>query len=130
MAKTRKKSAAVQPTVAVQSSPPFFESLESFLTRRAAVIAWTLILLGTVRIVSTYSVFNHTSDEPAHIVSGMQWLDQGIYRYEHQHPPLTRVLVALGPYLAGARSNKQGDLFMEGDTILYGGGHYDLRLAL
>jgi hypothetical protein len=130
MAKTRKKSAAVQPTVAVQSSPPFFERLESFLTRRASVIAWTLILLGTVRIVSTYSVFNHTSDEPAHIACGIQWLDQGIYSYEHQHPPLTRVMVALGPYLVGARSNKQGDFTVEGATILYGDGHYDLRLGL
>jgi hypothetical protein len=130
MAKTRKKSAAAQPTVAVQSSPPFSERLESFLTRRAAMIAWALILLGTVRIVSTYSVFNHTSDEPPHIACGIQWLDQGIYTYEHQHPPLTRVMVAIGPYLAGARSNKQGEFTVEGATILYGGGHYDLRLGL
>ncbi len=130
MAKTRKKSAAANPPAAIQSSPPFSERLESFLARRATAITLALIVLGTVRIVSTYTVFNHTSDEPAHIASGMQWLDQGTYRYEHQHPPLTRILVALGPYLAGARSNKQGDLFMEGDTILYGGGHYDLRLAL
>jgi hypothetical protein len=130
MAKTRKKSAAVQPQVAVQSSPPFPERLESFLTRRAAAIAWALILLGTVRIVSTYHVFNHTSDEPPHIACGIQWLDQGIYTYEHQHPPLTRVMEAIGPYLAGARSNKQGDFTVEGATILYGGGHYDLRLTL
>jgi hypothetical protein len=39
-------------------------------------------------------------------------------------------MVALGPYLDGARSNRQGDIFVEGDTILYEGGHYDLRLAL
>jgi hypothetical protein len=130
VAKTHKKSVAAHAPVAVQSSPPFSERLESLLKRRAAVIALALTLLGTLRIVSTYTVFNHTSDEPAHIACGMQWLDDGIYRYEHQHPPLTRVLVALGPYLAGARSNRQDDMTVEGATILYGGGHYDLRLAL
>jgi len=130
VAKTRKKSAAAQTQVAIQSTPPLWERLESLLGRHSAAITIILILLGSIRVVSTYTVFNHTSDEPAHIACGMQWLDQGIYRYEHQHPPLTRVMVALGPYLAGARSNRQGDLFMEGDSILYGGGHYDLRLAL
>jgi hypothetical protein len=135
MAKTRKKSATVHSPVAVQSAPPLSDRLESFLTRHAVAIAWALTLLGTVRIVSTYTVFNNTADEPAHIASGMQWLDQGIYTYEHQHPPLTRVMVALGPYLAGARSNRQQDMTVEGATILYGGGlnggvNYDLRLAL
>jgi Dolichyl-phosphate-mannose-protein mannosyltransferase len=130
MPKTRKKSAAAHPLVEVQYAPPLSERLESFLNRRAAVIAWALVLLGTVRIVSTYTVFNHTVDETGHIASGMQLLDQGIYTYDHQHPPLTRVLVALGPYLAGARSNRQNDFTVEGATILYGDGHYDLRLAL
>jgi 4-amino-4-deoxy-L-arabinose transferase-like glycosyltransferase len=62
----------------------------------------------------------------------MQWLDQGIYEYEHQHPPLTRVMVALLPYLAGVRGNRQGDMTFEGNTILYpgNGSQYDFRLAL
>jgi hypothetical protein len=127
--KARKKNMAAS-AVVVRSSRSLSERLETFLNHRAAALAVALILLGSVRIISTYTVFNHTSDEPAHIASGMQWLDQGTYRYEHQHPPLTRVVVALGPYLAGARSNRQGDIFVEGDTILYGGGRYDLRLAL
>src|SRR5579859_7787642 len=129
VAKTRKKSAAEASPVAVKA-PPLAERLESLLARRALAIVVALILLASIRIVATYNVFNHTSDEPAHIACGMQWLDQGIYRYEHQHPPLTRVMVALGPYLSGARSTGKGDLFAEGDTILYGDGHYDLRLAL
>jgi Dolichyl-phosphate-mannose-protein mannosyltransferase len=112
------------------AKPPLTDLLESFFTRRAGAIAWGLVLLGTLRIVSTYTVFNHTVDEPAHIACGMQWLDQGVYRLEHQHPPLTRIMVALGPYLTGARSNGWDDQSVEGDTILYGGGHYDLRLTL
>jgi hypothetical protein len=132
VAKTRKKTAAAHShsPVAVQASPPLSERLESLLAQRATVIVVALILLASVRIAFTYTVFNHTSDEPAHLACGMQWLDQGIYHYEHQHPPLTRVMVALGPYLSGARSNRQEDMTMEGDTLLYGDGHYDLRLAL
>jgi hypothetical protein len=106
VAKTRKKTAAAhsQSQVAVQPSPPLSERLESLLGQRSLAIVVALILLASVRIAVTYTVFNHTSDEPAHIACGMQWLDQGIYQYEAQHPPLTRVMVALGPYLSGARS--------------------------
>jgi 4-amino-4-deoxy-L-arabinose transferase-like glycosyltransferase len=118
--------------IAVEARPPLLARIENFLERRALVIVVALILLGSARIALTYTVFNHTSDEPAHIACGMQWLDQGIYTYEAQHPPLTRVMVALLPYLAGVHGNRQGDMTFEGNTILYGGGagQYDWRLAL
>ncbi len=129
MSKARKKreSAAV---ATLASRPHFLERVENFLERRAAVLVLALILLGTVRIVATYTVFNHTSDEPAHLACGMEWLDQGVYHYEAQHPPLTRVMVALGPYLDGARSAHQNEMTAEGNAILYTGGQYDRRLAL
>jgi len=118
--------------IVVENRPAPLDRIESFVERRAVILVLALILLGSVRIALTYSVFNHTSDEPAHIACGMQWLDQGLYTYEAQHPPLTRVMVALLPYLAGVRGNKQGDMTFEGTTILYGGGagQYDWRLAL
>jgi len=59
--------------------------------------------IGTGRIVSTYSVFNHTNDEPAHIAAGMEWFDTGSYLYEPQHPPLARIATAVGPFIAGVR---------------------------
>lgn len=59
--------------------------------------------IGTGRIVSTYRVFNHTNDEPAHIAAGMEWLDTGSYLYEPQHPPLARIATAVGPFIAGVR---------------------------
>ncbi len=37
--------------------------------------AAALIAFASLRIVSTYTVFNHTFDEPAHIACGMEWLD-------------------------------------------------------
>lgn len=56
-----------------------------------------LIRIGSARIVSTYNVFNHTVDEPTHIACGMEWLSKGTSHYEDQHPPLSRIAVALGP---------------------------------
>lgn len=89
-----------------------------------------LAAIASVRIVATYDVFSHTSDEPPHIACGMEWLDQGVYRYEAQHPPLARVAAALGPYLAGIGSQGKPDFQTEGLAILCRDGRYDRNLAL
>jgi hypothetical protein len=60
----------------------------------------------------------------------MQWLDRGRYTYEPLHPPLARVMVALGPRLAGIRSARHDNVWLEGNSILYAGGRYDRNLAL
>jgi len=105
------------------------------LERRSTVLAVLLVLISTARIVATYTVFNHTTDETAHIACGMQWLDRHVYLYEPQQPPLARVAAALGPYLLGIRSQgtpgtglEQESL--EGARILYRDRHYDLTLAM
>src|SRR5713226_6740814 len=104
----------------------------AFLERYRRPILVCLMVTASIRIVATYAVFNHTSDEPAHIACGLEWLDKHVYRYESQHPPLTRIMAALGPYLDGARSTGQKNMFIEGNAILYGaaGSQYDRRLAL
>ncbi len=108
-------------------------------TRRhwAALLVAAAIALGSLRIVATYTVFNHTVDEPAHIACGMEWLDRGTYRMEDQHPPLARVLAALGPYLSGIRLQGVWDndptysgMYSEGQYIYYAGDHYDRTLVL
>ncbi len=94
-----------------------------------------LILIASARIVSTYPVFSHTFDEPAHIACGIEWLASGVYTWEPQHPPLARVAAALGPYLIGARPHNTpriGILSMntEGVAILFQGHRYDLTVTL
>ena len=37
------------------------------LDRRSGLVALALVVLATVRIAATYTVFNHTADEPAHV---------------------------------------------------------------
>jgi hypothetical protein len=88
-----------------------------------------LILIGTLRIISTYTVFNHTIDEPDHLAAGMEWLD-GRYFYEDQHPPLARVFGAMLPYLAGERWRRGPESYSNGYRILGHGAHYDCILAL
>jgi len=96
------------------------------LWQRAAWGAYIVLLLSisALRIVDTYPVLSHTYDEPAHLAAGMELLDRGTYTYEEQHPPLARVAAALGPYLLGARSHGEDNIFGEGKAILYASGDY------
>ena len=88
------EAAAERPEASAAAAP----ALRSWLERHSLAVALALILIATLRIVSTYTVFNHTSDEPNHIACGMEWLDKGTYTYETQHPPLARIAAALGPF--------------------------------
>lgn len=89
-----------------------------------------LATAGAFRIASTYSVFSQTWDEPSSVASGMQWLDEGVYRYDPKHPPLGRVAAALGLYLSGARSTGNADPYAEGNALLGYRGEYRRNLAL
>src|SRR4051794_6853154 len=105
-------------------------------TARAITLArvlWWLALLTIVaaggRVVATYDILSITFDEPAHIAAGMQLLDEDEYTYEALHPPLARVAAALGPYLAGYRSQHGGEMWIEGRRLFYAAsGHPDVEI--
>jgi len=78
-----------------------------------------LTAVGVLRITTASAHFNQTTDEPAHIAAGMEWLDRGSYTLEPQHPPLARVATAVGPFLDGLRSPAVVDLHENGLRILY-----------
>src|SRR5215831_1052329 len=103
----------------------------SFRTRSFAVLCACIVATCGLA-VSTYSVFGHTWDEPEHLAAGLALLDTGEYPYDTQHPPVARIAMALGPYLAGAHSygNPGPSGEQEGRDILYKSGHYDLYLSL
>src|ERR1051326_3160262 len=130
--KHQKHRVTTAPQVVARAS---FPDVAAFLERHARALAFALVILATVRIVATYTVFNHTFDEPAHIACGTEWLADHVYKWEDQHPPLSRVAVSLGPYLMGARPQGTPRINIyamshEGVDILYAGHHYDLWLAL
>jgi len=99
-------------------------------TLTAVLLAMLLVLTGSARIVSTYTVFNHTIDEPDHLAAGMEYLSTARYLYEDQHPPLARVFGALGPFFSGERFQPGPDSYHEGYRILGWDTHYDRTLAL
>lgn len=89
-----------------------------FLEKRAAILVVCLLLAGAGRIAATYHNLSITFDEPIHLVCGMEYLSEHVYRYETQHPPLERVMAALGPYLAGMRTTGRPSFTEEAVALL------------
>jgi hypothetical protein len=100
------------------------------LARRALVL---IILAACVLAAGSWRVYSNTWDEPEHLAAGIELLDRGRYEYDTEHPPLGRVFMAIGPYLAGAHSfgTPPPEGTPEGLHILYSKGAYwrDLTLA-
>lgn len=90
------------------------------------------MLLACLLASGSWHVYSNTWDEPEHLAAGVELLDRHRYEYDTEHPPLARVLLALGPYLAGARSfgTPPPEGTTEGIDILYAGGHYWRNLTL
>ncbi len=92
-----------------------------------------LILLSCALAAGSWRIYSNTWDEPEHLAAGVELLDRGRYEYDTEHPPLARVLLALGPWLAGAHSygTRPPEGTPEGLDILYSGtGHYWHYLTL
>jgi hypothetical protein len=108
------------------------ESAEPVVSPVTRVALALLILAACLLAASTWRIYSNTWDEPEHLAAGIELLDKGRYEYDTEHPPIVRALMALGPYLAGARSfgTPPPDGVQEGVDILYTGGHYDLYLTL
>lgn len=85
-------------------------------------MALLVVLFAAWRVSRTWRVFSPTADEPSHLAAGIEILDRGEATYDRLHPPLARVAVALGPYLAGARSCSRSEALSEGRCILYESG--------
>jgi 4-amino-4-deoxy-L-arabinose transferase-like glycosyltransferase len=90
------------------------------IARKAALLVLGLGLgwMTLARLSVIYETYSPTYDEPYHIASGMEWLDQSRYQYEKFHPPLARVFLAIGPYWSGARASMLRRSVDEGNQIL------------
>lgn len=94
---------------------------------------WLAVLIALAACAAAVHAarrYNQTYDEPAQLAAGIEWLRQGTYSYDPQHPPLARVAVALGPMLDGARSHHRRTMWEEGNAILLQGDHYSHTLLL
>jgi hypothetical protein len=80
------------------------------LARRIAVL---LIAIGVARIVSTYWILNHTTDEVVFIPCGLEWLTAHTYTYQPEQPPLSHAAAGIGAWLAGAHNVKRTAVLYE-----------------
>jgi 4-amino-4-deoxy-L-arabinose transferase-like glycosyltransferase len=87
-------------------------------TAVSATLAGVLVLLGCWRIAVTYGVFSPTFDELFHLACGLEWWETHEYLVEPQHPPLSRVVAAAGPYFAGGRRTIMLDPAQQGWSVL------------
>jgi hypothetical protein len=126
------KATKVKPTAPPLPPPPgaWESTIRPFLEQRSLLLAVAFVALATLRIVSTWHLFATVGDEPAHLAAGMEYLSKHHYDYDRQHAPLACVMAALGPFLAGARSQNYPGFMQEGQAIVSSQGHPDLTLAL
>ena len=108
-------------------------SLAARAPKAARKLLALIVLTACVLATGSWRVYSNTWDEPEHLAAGIELLDRGKYEYDTEHPPLGRVFLAIGPYLAGARSfgTPPPEGTPEGLHILYVKGAYwrDLTLA-
>jgi hypothetical protein len=91
-------------------------------------LASAAVVLGVALLFAAYRGNSQTFDEAVHVATGLEWIERGSYTMEPQHPPLTRVAVAVGPYLSGVRLTP-GDsnlrrMWTEGDSVFFRGDSY------
>ena len=133
----------VDTDASVIASPSAVEpAFTVWLRRHSPAVFIALVLLGSLRIVSTYTVFSHTWDEPDHVAAGTEWLTEGTLHLDYSHPPVARAAAAIGPYLANGGAHhapyavdnaialQWGQPYAVGLAILHLDGHYDRNLAL
>src|SRR6266550_3493868 len=65
------------------------------------VIAIVAGIVAIARCASTVSVFNHTTDELAHIAGALGLYESGRNVYMVEHPTLQRLVVGLALHLVG-----------------------------
>jgi hypothetical protein len=127
---SKKKITKPVPSPAVlAAAPPRPSPILPFLEKHSLALAIAFVALALVRIVSTYSETFATFDEPTHLGCGLQYLAEHVYRYEPQHPPLSRAALALGPFLSGARPLHTAKPEPEGVNVLFKSGHPESMLA-
>ena len=120
-----------RPAAARPSIDSYWERrIAPFLAKWALPLALCLIAFASARVVSTYSELSLTSDEPAHLGCGLEYLAKHVYKFETQHPPLSRAMVALGPYLEGYRPAGKTEMSDDAVAAFYRYGNFDRTVFL
>ncbi|HTS62750.1 MAG TPA: glycosyltransferase family 39 protein [Candidatus Acidoferrales bacterium] len=123
--KVKKRGAPAAALLPAEPAGSWQTRIRPFLDRHALALVVCLVLLATLRIVSTYSELSLTIDEPEHFAAGLQYLSSHVYNRGWEHPPLARVAAAMGPYLAGVRPTFGPRADLEGVDLIRASGQVD-----
>lgn len=97
--------------------------------RRDWALLVALCLLALLRVFDTYRTLSPTTDEPAQLAAGMEWIERGTCRYDPQHPP-GRAVFAAAARVVGARHCGAAGMGDEGRRVLYcTGDHRQVLMA-
>ena len=92
---------------------------------RIAGLVAIIAIAACARVAATWRVFAQTVDEPIHVAAGQQWLHEGRYDLDVEHPPLARILFALDSATAAV----EGDRVSRGNELFWRDGRYLTNLA-
>jgi hypothetical protein len=88
----------------------------------AAGLAVLLILtIMSFRIYQTHRVYSATMDEGVHIAAGLELLSRHEYTYSPGHTPVARLFASAGPYLTGARYQKNSSYIATTESAMRSG---------
>jgi hypothetical protein len=118
------------PREAVPSSSFWHLRLAPFLEKYCWPLLIGLLVIASIRIITTYNALSLTIDEPTHFASGLEFLANHTYNRDPQDPPLSRVMQALGPWLAGARPQGIPRTSVEGLSVISNSGHVSRTIFL
>jgi hypothetical protein len=97
----------------------------------ARIVALVAVTVMSSRIVATHGVFSGTYDETVHLTAGVELLSDRTYEYSPMHPPVARLMAALGPWLSGSRyAAGEADLVTRVDSTMLAGPGYSTNLAM
>ncbi len=74
-----------------------------FLEKYFFPLCASFIGIACARIIATYNSLSLTTDEPDDLSAGLEFIAKHTYTLSVAHPPLSRMMQAIGPYLAGVR---------------------------
>jgi len=92
-------------------------------------LALAVVLVGVLRVRSTYAVFSSTFDEPEHIACGVEWFSRGTYNYHPKLTPAGPIAAALPLWLDGVHTLGLADPWDEGNAILSSRGRFQADLG-
>jgi 4-amino-4-deoxy-L-arabinose transferase-like glycosyltransferase len=95
-----------------------------------AAAAALLVAVVLISIVSISGRQSQTFDEPTHVATGLEWLQNHRYTIWTETPPLARVAVAMWPYFDRVRLDERRDGAVNiGNAALYRDGAHARHLA-